>query len=74
MLICVNTGSLNRRYHYFVFTFISYMSVRNYHLSLRNTPEERSSHVHIGFWWENLREIEILHDLIVDGRTILKCL
>jgi hypothetical protein len=29
--------------------------------------------VHTGFWWENLRESEILRDLIVDWRTIFKC-
>jgi hypothetical protein len=28
--------------------------------------------VHTGYWWETLRESEHLHDLNVDGRTILK--
>jgi hypothetical protein len=30
--------------------------------------------VHTGFWCENLREIEHLEDLRVDGRLLLKCI
>jgi len=28
--------------------------------------------MHIGFWWEDLRESDNLEDLDVDGRRILK--
>ena len=30
--------------------------------------------VRTGYWWRNLREIDHLEDLSVDGRIILKCL
>jgi hypothetical protein len=30
--------------------------------------------VHIGFWWEDLRERGHLEDLRIDGRIILKCI
>ena len=29
------------------------------------------AYVHIGLWWENLRERHRLEDLVVEGRTIL---
>jgi hypothetical protein len=28
--------------------------------------------VHVGLWWGDLREINVLEDLDVDGRIILK--
>jgi len=30
--------------------------------------------VHVGSWWENLKEREHVEDLDVDGRMILKCI
>jgi len=32
----------------------------------------RTGEVHIGFWWEDLRERDHLEDLGADGRQILK--
>ena len=30
--------------------------------------------MHRGLWWGKLREVELLEDLGVDGRIILKCI
>jgi hypothetical protein len=47
-------------------------SFKNYHSGDQIKYNEMvGAYVHIGLWYENLREEDRLGDLAVDGRTIL---